>query len=204
MSQFSVCVYSLLTWVQYLATAGVMFALAWVSYFSSSPAAQSKKSQKKSKNFKAPVQKSRNPLVYAALLLLAIPSQLPFLQSQVLKHPLSAPYTHPTAPLRILSSTESITGLIVVGEGDPSLNGAAPSLRYLRASHSLLGGVWIGKSVATLDGREPGTDSHGTPIGDSIYSTFVLQEAARMIDSRDAPPLSNALIMYVRSMCLHL
>lgn len=47
--------------------------------------------------------------------------------------------------------------------------------RFLRADHSLLGGRWIGKKVAS-DSRNG--------LGDSIYSTFVLQEAVRMIESK--------------------
>ncbi|TDL16118.1 S-adenosyl-L-methionine-dependent methyltransferase [Rickenella mellea] len=77
-----------------------------------------------------------------------------------------------TPTLRIFSSTPSITGQIVVGESSEQ------SFRYLRADHSLLGGVWIGKNVARMDGGQA-VDSNGTELGDSIYSAFVLQEAAR-------------------------
>ncbi|KAJ7094525.1 spermidine synthase [Mycena belliarum] len=109
--------------------------------------------------------------------------------SPVLQHPLPQPYTHPTFPLRIHSSVQSTTGLIVVGEAlpPPSYEGGPDqemhSLRYLRASHSLLGGVWMGGKVATLDDAAPWVDSYGTELGDSIYSTFVLQEAARLVNS---------------------
>jgi spermidine synthase len=92
-----------------------------------------------------------------------------------------------------LSSVQSTTGQIVVGEAlspegySPDLNikEEAHSLRYLRASHSLLGGVWIGEKVATIGKVKPMTDQDGTPLGDSIYSTFVLQEAARLVNSTD-------------------
>ncbi|KAJ6538540.1 spermidine synthase [Mycena vulgaris] len=72
-------------------------------------------------------------------------------------------YTHPTFPLRIHSSVQSVTGI--------------------NSSHSLLGGVWMGGKVATLDDAAPLVDSYGTPLGDSIYGTFVLQEAARLVNS---------------------
>lgn len=119
-------------------------------------------------------------------------------------HPLREKYTHPSYPLEILSSVQSKTGLIVVGEALPPtghLPGADPdmhSLRYLRASHSILGGVWMYGNVATLDGYSPTTDSYGTPLGDSIYSTFVLQETIRMVNSTEkgkTDTWDNALIM---------
>lgn len=96
------------------------------------------------------------------------------------------PYRSRAYPLRILSSKDSVTGVVVVGEllppraevVDPT---TIHSIRYLRASHSLLGGIWIGPHVASLDGAPPRTDQAGTPLGDSIYSTFVLQDAARLV-----------------------
>ncbi|KAJ6515616.1 spermidine synthase [Mycena sanguinolenta] len=112
------------------------------------------------------------------------------LTSPVLPHPLLAPYLHPTFPLVIHSSVQSTTGLIVVGEAlpPPSYQGGSDaemhSLRYLRASHSLLGGVWMGGKIATLDDVPPQVDSFGTPLGDSIYGTFVLQEAVRLSRAR--------------------
>ncbi|KAI6135041.1 hypothetical protein EDD17DRAFT_513507 [Pisolithus thermaeus] len=94
-------------------------------------------------------------------------------------------------PLRILSSQESTTGVIVVGELLDTLKDTAPdalhSLRYLRASHSLLGGVWTGDAVVTMRGI-PRTDELGTPLGDSIYSAFVLQEAVRLINGTSECP----------------
>ena len=110
----------------------------------------------------------------------------------VLPQPLTEPYTHPSFPLRILSSVPSLTGIIVVGEILPSdtwvpgTPGSYPSsLRYLRASHSILGGVWIGDQVAQRGSGAPLLDAEGTPLGDSIYSAFVLQEAVRLIDTSD-------------------
>ena len=122
----------------------------------------------------------------------------------VLPHPLREPYTHPTYPLKILSAEESVTGLITVAEWLPPSNRATRgdeilhSARYLRASHSILGGVWMYDKIRVFEGEEPVRDAVGTPLGDSIYSTFVLQEAVRMINStqigaRDA--WDNGLIM---------
>ncbi|CAK5262781.1 unnamed protein product [Mycena citricolor] len=111
------------------------------------------------------------------------------LSSPVLPHPLPEPYSHPSFPLLIHSAVQSVTGLIVVGEAlpPPGYRGGADaemhSLRYLRASHSLLGGTWMGAKVATLDSAPPPTDSFGTALGDSIYATFVLQEAVRLVNS---------------------
>lgn len=108
-------------------------------------------------------------------------------------------------PLRILSSKDSVTGVIVVGEILPPKADVADqtithSFRYLRASHSLLGGVWIGSNVASLNGVPFRTDQDGTPLGDSIYTTFVLQEAVRLVNNNmqgDIGKRENALIMWV-------
>ncbi|KAI6130337.1 S-adenosyl-L-methionine-dependent methyltransferase [Pisolithus croceorrhizus] len=102
------------------------------------------------------------------------------------------PYYSIQYPLRILSSQESTTGVIVVGELLDTLKDTVPdalhSLRYLRASHSLLGGVWTGDAVVTMKDIPPRTDELGTPLGDSIYSAFVLQEAVRLINGTSECP----------------
>ena len=112
------------------------------------------------------------------------------------------PYQSQDYPLRILSSKDSITGIVVVGELLPLEGGAADptvleSVRYLRVSHSLLGGVWIGSNVASLDGSFR-TDQAGTPLGDSIYGAFVLQEAVRLASNNprgDSGKPESALVM---------
>lgn len=103
---------------------------------------------------------------------------------------LSLPYTHPNGLLRILSSEPSVTGRIVVGED------YTHGFRFLRADHSLLGGVWVGdRYLAKMDeGAEFVRDKNGTRLGESIYSAFVLQEAARL-QEKDTPQ-QNALIMW--------
>lgn len=131
-----------------------------------------------------------NSVFYSVVILLAA-SIIPSLNSRTL------PLVHPSYPLRILSSVQSTTGLIVVGEvlspspGQEEL--PIHSVRYLRASHSLLGGVWLDKRIAMIDGAQPQVDEQGTPLGDAIYATFVLQEAARLVDTGKT---NNALIMY--------
>lgn len=108
----------------------------------------------------------------------------PMLASPILPHPLPAPYTRPDYPLRILSAEQSVTGLIIVAEVLPlKTDDEIHSIRYLRASHSILGGVWLDGMVYMLDGQQPEMDSFGTPLGDSIYSAFVLQEAVRLVNS---------------------
>ncbi|KAF8351198.1 spermidine synthase [Amanita rubescens] len=109
---------------------------------------------------------------------------LPMLTSPILPHPLPAPYTNPHYPLRILSAEQSVTGLIVVAEALPRETDAeVHSMRYLRASHSIIGGVWLYDKVYILDGHQPVLDSFGAPLGDSIYAAFVLQEAVRLVDT---------------------
>ncbi|OAX44008.1 hypothetical protein K503DRAFT_578418 [Rhizopogon vinicolor AM-OR11-026] len=132
-------------------------------------------------NARSKVALSVIPLVLTAVLYLN-----PILRSPTLVDSMVTPYNSMTYPLRILNSTRSKTGVVVVGEILSPVDGNSASLhslRYLRVSHSLLGGVWIGSEVATLDNAPPLTDSEGTPLGDSIYSAFVLQEAARLVNS---------------------
>ena len=86
----------------------------------------------------------------------------------------------------------------VVGEAlalpeDQASAGAIQDVRYLRASHSLLGGVYVGSYVYTLDGAPPLRDSFGAPLGDSIYATFNVQEAVRLLDLGTDTP--SALVM---------
>ncbi len=127
----------------------------------------------------------------------------PMLTSPILPHPLPTPYTHSHYPLRILSAEQSVTGLIIVAEALPRETDAeVHSMRYLRASHSIIGGVWLYDNVYMLDGHQPVLDSFGTPLGDSIYAAFVLQEAVRLINStRKTEKLKEGLIMLVHRLC---
>ncbi|KAJ3799211.1 spermidine synthase [Lentinula aff. detonsa] len=133
----------------------------------------------------------------------------PILHSPVLPDPLKVPLAlpKPTAEgvrIQILSSVQSTTGLIVVGEAmtPPKKDldayekaGTIHSVRYLRAAHSLLGGVWFGpRAMSLTENDKPLKDSIGVVLGDSIYGTFVLQEAARLVNSTHKAP-ENALII---------
>lgn len=73
------------------------------------------------------------------------------------------------------------------------------SMRYLRASHSILGGVWLYDKIYMLDGHQPLLDSFGTPLGDSIYPAFILQEAVWLVDRTEK--LKEGLIMLVHCLC---
>ncbi|KAI0068717.1 hypothetical protein BV25DRAFT_1873861 [Artomyces pyxidatus] len=130
-------------------------------------------------------------LIIPSILIPLLPVLAPYLEAPVLPHPLTEPYSSPDYPLRILSSVSSVTGMIVVGEtckpGEwvPGMPEPFPfSLRYLRAGHSLLGGVWIGDRMTTRSQAPIATlDVAGTQLGDSIYSAFNLQEAIRLVDT---------------------
>ncbi len=107
--------------------------------------------------------------------------------------------------MQILSSVRSpYSGVILVGEVLPPTPEELEvgdiieprSLRYLRAGHSLLGGVWIGDRVYRKDGLGPlAFDQDLTPLGDSIYSAFVTQEAVRLVTMEEGSAQQNALIM---------
>ena len=130
---------------------------------------------------------------------------LPFLTSTILRaptlqHPLEKPYEHPSFPLRILSSVESTySGIVVVGETTASEMDALDGInhmRYLRAGHSLLGGVWVGPKAVAFEGALL-EDESGEKLGDSIYSAFVLQEAALLAKKQHNTKPKNALMMCV-------
>lgn len=145
-----------------------------------------------------------NTLARLALLPL-LPYIVNNVQSPTLPKPLPEPFVHPDAPLRVLSSVSSpYSGVVLVGEVPPPTpamikagNLVEPhSIRYLRAGHSLLGGVWLGDRVLSLDRRTAlSQDKHSTPLGDSIYSAFVAQEAALLVERPEASKKQNALMI---------
>ncbi|KAL8283388.1 hypothetical protein RQP46_005798 [Phenoliferia psychrophenolica] len=92
------------------------------------------------------------------------------------------PLTNSTSP--ILASKKSLTGWIVVGETENK----GHSFRYLRADHSLLGGLWVGparkevveKMLEMKVGMWEKVDENAVVgTAESIYSTFIMQEIAR-------------------------
>lgn len=87
----------------------------------------------------------------------------------------------------LLAHRKSVTGWISVGEYDvPGPDGDEDlTMRYLRADHSLLGGLWVGHSRTELARR---TGSRRSPAekdvvrnAESIFSTFLLQEIVRLV-----------------------
>ena len=123
-------------------------------------------------------------LTYFVLMLLTSASYRysPSLHSHFRTGRLKAPYVHPSGNVSILSSKQSITGLIVVGETGPG-NESHSRMRYLRASHSLLGGVWTHERAMNVEASLATHDAAGNQLGDSIYAAFVLEEAVRLINS---------------------
>lgn len=124
-----------------------------------------------------------------------------------LTKPLVQPWEHPVAPLRVLSAVRSsYSGVVLVGDilsprsAEEEANMTYPhSLRYMRAGHSLLGGVWLNDRSVARDRSGPlAKDENGTHLGDSIYSTFVMQEAVRLAVQPDGSSPKTALTMYVR------
>jgi len=78
----------------------------------------------------------------------------------------------PTSSSHILASTKSLTGVIVVGEQQvPGPNGEdGYRFRYLRADHSLLGGLWTGVSEMELKRmRSMVTEEEVVKRAESIY-----------------------------------
>ncbi|KAG6903427.1 hypothetical protein C0995_005450 [Termitomyces sp. Mi166 len=154
---------------------------------------------KHSKNVTLSHSQLKGILVVASIALWG--STYRYLASPVLPHPLLEPYHRPNTSITIHSSVQSVTGLIVVGEAQPpsdpegSVDQDVHSVRYLRASHSILGGVWTGLKILTMDHAAPIEDAFGMPLGDSIYSTFVLQEAIRLVNSTGKGSQDNGLLI---------
>ncbi|BGP25329.1 hypothetical protein JCM10295v2_004252 [Rhodotorula toruloides] len=104
------------------------------------------------------------------------------------------PISFSALPPGVLASRRSVTGWITVGEHlMPPPDGSHErdfTLRYLRADHSLLGGLWVGPSRDMLRmqyGAEP-TEDETVRRAESIYSTFILQEALRLVKPpKDVP-----------------
>lgn len=155
---------------QFITSIGVVASVS-TSWWASPPPSRVK-SSKAGEKAKAEVDKPllRTTNVLRTMIPIFLPMLIRRLESPTIPKPLLEPYTHPTYPVRILSSTNSVSGRVVVGEVMPEDGGALLPLRYLRASHSLLGGVWLGDNAVTIDGSPAPNDSFGTPIGDSIYS----------------------------------
>jgi hypothetical protein len=80
-----------------------------------------------------------------------------------------------------------------VGEG-VLRHDAKQAIRYLRASHSILGGVWTGEGITMIDDAPFVVDEQGIPIGDYIQR-ICAQEATRLVNSTGKSEWDNALIM---------
>ncbi|KAG9317383.1 S-adenosyl-L-methionine-dependent methyltransferase [Chiua virens] len=95
------------------------------------------------------------------------------------------PYQSKGYHLRILNSTDSVTGVVVVGELLPlQPEEASPKLLFT--------------PIVSMNGASPRRDQAGTLLGDSIYGAFVLQEAARLASTNlqgDVDKQENALII---------
>ncbi|GAA5863907.1 hypothetical protein JCM3774_004414 [Rhodotorula dairenensis] len=103
--------------------------------------------------------------------------------AQFSTHCLTSPAVRTTDGL--LASRKSVTGWISVGEYTlPDARGDL-TMRYLRADHSLLGGLWVGPSRTDLVRRSTVHDEVADAVvvrnAESIYSTFLLQELVRLV-----------------------
>ena len=107
---------------------------------------------------------------------------------------------HNSSDLRVLDRRESLTGFVTVAEHRMSEDNW---IRFMRCDHSLLGGLWVDDTHRAMLHRvalQPfgGIDHSYTIEPESIYTTFLLQEAIRLVDQpRPIGSLPSALIMYV-------
>lgn len=98
---------------------------------------------------------------------------------------------HPTG--HVLASRRGVTGRIVVGE---ELSSDGKWFRYLRADRSLLGGVWLGQEGTK--GLSKQEEKAKLSTGESVYSTFVLQDLVRLAAPANRPsdaPDERALVI---------
>ncbi|GAA6048483.1 hypothetical protein JCM3770_003780 [Rhodotorula araucariae] len=133
---------------------------------------------------------STQPL--ACLALFAAVVSLAHLTARASSH---CPSSRPALPRGVLAAQKSVTGWVVVGEDTlPGGVGGAPhggdyTFRYLRADHSLLGGLWIGPSRDQLRMRGAKVDeAEVVRRAESIYSTFILQELVRLVPAPEDLP----------------
>lgn len=152
-----------------------------------------------------PLRPSSLPFLLPLLALLLIPSRT----SPSSVHPYHVSRSSPSH--RLLARRHSLTGLVSVGEVALSpLDPLDSVVRYLRADHSLLGGTWIGpkrrqvrEELGFGEGEEGGEEVEKRAVeeAESVYATFVLQEAVRLVERPDHPVSSDrqdrALILYV-------
>ncbi|KAG9127703.1 hypothetical protein FRC07_010626 [Ceratobasidium sp. 392] len=115
-----------------------------------------------------------------------IPLAVPLVLAQVSKNTsphliATEPWTSAGGSVRVLARSDSTTGTVVIAEN------LVDNFRFMRCDHSLLGGAWIPGSRGRI---------YGNGLGDSIYTTFVVQEAVRLVDrpSHDKSQ-ENALVI---------
>ncbi|KAG8697062.1 hypothetical protein FRC08_006761 [Ceratobasidium sp. 394] len=77
------------------------------------------------------------------------------------------PWTSAGGSVRVLARSDSTTGTVVIAEN------LVDNFRFMRCDHSLLGGVWTPGSRGRI---------YSNGLGDSIYTTFVVQEAVRLVN----------------------
>ncbi|GAA6002921.1 hypothetical protein JCM10207_001898 [Rhodosporidiobolus poonsookiae] len=89
--------------------------------------------------------------------------------------------------VRVLAAEKSLTGWITVGEQLVQMPGSELKMefKYLRADHSLLGGLWTGPNRYELQKKvaagEEVSEIEVVRTAETIYSTFILQELVRLV-----------------------
>jgi len=77
----------------------------------------------------------------------------------------------------VLASANGKYGLVSIGENSKD------QFRYLRAGHSIIGGLWIAdKAVLPVDDMNPPSLLSPVQLGDSVYGAFNLQEGVRLFE----------------------
>jgi len=116
-----------------------------------------------------------------------VPLAVPFVLAQLSKN--AAPHRIPTeswtstgGSVRILARSDSTTGTVVIAEN------LVDNFRFMRCDHSLLGGVWMAGSRGRI---------YSNGLGDSIYTTFVVQEAVRLVNRPSHNKISGECTNYV-------
>lgn len=115
---------------------------------------------------------------------------------------LTLPWSQLRRGPQVLATTQSTTGQVAVVEYEFS---PGQWLRALKADHSLLGGIWIGPARQEQLRRvgkspemaDPQDEFAAVELAQSIFNTFYLQEAVRLVHRNENSSAKNqkALIM---------
>lgn len=180
----------------------VIFMILSLPLPSPAPTSAPPRKNKKMQRYQKPSTSSRPNFVYLvvriALFCLFFAASYLYSRPRITS---ALPWSHLRRGPQVLASSQSVTGKVAVIEYELA---AGQWLRALKADHSLLGGIWIGpaRTEQLRRAHKPpelaneSDEAQAVEIAQSIFNTFYLQEAVRLL-KRDKQDQERALIMCV-------